>query len=270
MSNFKVSVIIPMFNSEATIIETIKSLVNQTRADLIEEIIIVNDGSTDGSKQTVEQYINESKHTSIKMFHKQNGGVSSARNFGVEQANAEWIAFCDSDDIWLENKLEIQIHALKENKEIAFLGTGLKNCNPKVGSFYKSNIYSININQFLFKAWPQTSTILMKKSLFNQAGGFPKNQKYSEDSNLWIKCLQFQRIFYIREELVNYGNGKGMFGDTGLSANMKEMHNGVIKNMKDTYHMGMINRLSLYFFLFYENIKYLRRIIKRKRFHQHK
>ena len=122
MSNFKVSVIIPMFNSEGTIIETRKSRVNQTRADLIEEIIIVNDGSTDGSKQTVEQYINESKHTFIKMFHKQNGGVSSARNFGVEQANAEWIAFCDSDDIWLENKLEIQIQALKENKEIAKRG----------------------------------------------------------------------------------------------------------------------------------------------------
>ena len=100
----------------------------------------------------------------------------------------------------------------------------------------------------------------MEKNLFIKTHGFPSKQKYSEDGNLWIKCLQYESIYYLNEELVDYGSGKSMFGASGLSANTKKMHKGVLKNIKDAYLYGLINKMDLYFFSFFEILKYIRRV----------
>ena len=91
----KVSVIVPVYNVEKYIDKSLKSLVSQTLEEI--EIIIVNDGSTDSSKQIIDKYL-EKYPTKIKYFEKQNGGLSSARNFGLNYATGEYIAFLDSDD----------------------------------------------------------------------------------------------------------------------------------------------------------------------------
>jgi glycosyltransferase involved in cell wall biosynthesis len=94
------SIVIPLYNKELSIGNTIQSVLNQTYQDY--EIIIVNDGSTDNSLHVVEQ-INDSR---IRIITKPNGGVSSARNRGIKEAKYDWIAFLDGDDLWEKDHLE--------------------------------------------------------------------------------------------------------------------------------------------------------------------
>lgn len=98
----KVSVIIPAYNSAQFIAETLDSLVNQTLKDI--EVIIVNDGSTDGTQKIVDAYCE--KYGIFKSFIKENGGVSSARNYGLEKATGEYVVFLDADDTYTEKSLE--------------------------------------------------------------------------------------------------------------------------------------------------------------------
>ena len=90
----KVSVIIPVYNAEKYLHKCVDSVLNQTLDDI--EIILVDDGSTDKSPSICDDF--EIKFDSIRVIHKENGGLSSARNFGMDKANGEFIGFVDSDD----------------------------------------------------------------------------------------------------------------------------------------------------------------------------
>lgn len=98
----KVSVIIPVYKAERFLHRCVDSLLNQTFTDF--EIILVDDGSPDGSGKICDEYAD--KHSFIRVFHTENGGVSSARNYGITQAKGEWVCFVDSDDFVTENYLE--------------------------------------------------------------------------------------------------------------------------------------------------------------------
>ena len=105
----KISVIIPTYNRANFLIKTINSILNQSV--VVDEIIIVDDGSTDNTKEILSSL-------NIKYIYQENNGVSSARNRGIVEATYDWIAFCDSDDIWHENKIEEQIKFHKQNQHI--------------------------------------------------------------------------------------------------------------------------------------------------------
>lgn len=93
----KISVIVPVYNTEKYIQKCLESIVNQTMKDI--EIIVVNDGSKDKSEDIIEQFIKNNKsNIKIKYYKKKNGGLSDARNYGVQKATGEYIAFVDSDD----------------------------------------------------------------------------------------------------------------------------------------------------------------------------
>ena len=108
----KVSVIVPVYNVEKYIEKCANSLINQTLSDI--EIIFVNDGSTDGSIQIIEQYENNFKEK-VKCVSKDNGGLSSARNYGIPYATGEYIAFLDSDDYVELDMYETMYNKAKED-----------------------------------------------------------------------------------------------------------------------------------------------------------
>ena len=95
-----VSVIIPLYNKEKAIKQTLESVLNQ--GDFVSEIIVVDDGSTDSSASIVRAFDNPK----VKYFYKTNGGVSSARNYGLKKANSVWIFFMDADDLLLNGAME--------------------------------------------------------------------------------------------------------------------------------------------------------------------
>ena len=98
----KVSVIIPTYNRAHYICETIDSILAQTYRDY--EIIVVDDGSADNTRKVLQKYDGK-----VRYFYQKNRGPSAARNFGISQSQGEYIAFLDDDDLWTENKLELQI-----------------------------------------------------------------------------------------------------------------------------------------------------------------
>lgn len=116
MEENKVSIITPMYNGEKFIAETIESVLHQTYQNW--EMIIVDDGSKDKSCEIVSVY--EKKDERIHLYkNEHNFGIAKTRNAAIEKAKGQYIAFLDSDDIWLPDKLKIQVAFMKE-KEIAF------------------------------------------------------------------------------------------------------------------------------------------------------
>ena len=194
------SIIIPLYNKEHFIVKTIQSALDQTFKDF--EIIVVNDGSTDASLDAISVL----KDSRIKIFTIKNQGVSHARNFGIEKANADYIAFLDADDLWLNNHLE-QIKKLVED----FPNCGLyanayvkkigeislephyinipKSWNGIVKDYFKSSLFSCI-------AW--TSAVMIPKKILEGFNGFDEKITLGagEDTDLWIKiALQHQIAF---------------------------------------------------------------------------
>ena len=107
-----VSVIIPTYNRAERVSAAVKSVMAQTPSEL--EIIIVDDGSTDGTEKVIRPFVEESGGR-ISDFRQDNRGVSAARNKGIAMARGDWIAFLDSDDVWIPEKLEWQFRAIRQS-----------------------------------------------------------------------------------------------------------------------------------------------------------
>lgn len=253
-----ISIIIPMYNSKDTIIDAIQSITKQTYSGSF-EIIVINDGSTDGCEKVVEEYNNYSNNT-IRIINKSNGGVSSARNRGIQEAYGDWIAFLDSDDVWLPDKLQKQLNEITKNPDIKFIGT---NRNNEIYPFFgksQQNIYTLNCKEILLKWYPHTSTVLIKKDLLLQTKGYDEQRTHAEDGDLWLRILLHADIYVLNENLVFTGGGKRTFGESGLSANMPKMYDGELLALKGALNRKQINFLDYCLLYLWLSIKYIRRI----------
>ncbi|MCT3834385.1 glycosyltransferase family 2 protein [Elizabethkingia anophelis] len=257
----KISVVIPMYNAENTIARALYSVINQTYEGPF-EIIVVNDGSKDSSEEVVNQFINENPGIEIKLIKQKNGGVSKARNTGLKSVSGEYIALLDSDDEWLNNKIELQYPYLYNN--VCDFVTCLRN-NDKISFPYKltDNTFAhVTLKKLLIKVVGQTSTALFKSAILEQVGYFDENQKYSEDANYWMKVAKVSKMIILNEKLVITGGGKPSVGFSGLSANILEMERGVQKNIDEMYSLNYINIYEFILFKTFSSIKYLVRKIK--------
>jgi glycosyltransferase involved in cell wall biosynthesis len=256
-----ISVVIPVYNAEKTIFQTLESVRNQTYKGKI-EIIVVNDGSTDGSSDIINNYIAVHNNLDIKVINKSNGGVSTARNTGISIANGKYIALLDSDDTWDPNKLERQMQVLSEHPEIDFLGTN------RNGEFYKKVLWKkfelltkISPKFLLVKNIFVIPTIIFKTEVIRAVGNFNEQQKHTEDTNFFLKVANKYNCYLLNESLAITGNGKAHFGASGLSANIKEMEKGELKNMRMARDIGIINRFEYAVLVIFSLMKYLRRVI---------
>jgi glycosyltransferase involved in cell wall biosynthesis len=257
----KVSVIIPMYNSRDTIINALNSVKNQTAIDQILEIIVVNDGSTDDSLILVKKYKKLNPQLPIVVFDKPNGGVSTARNKGMEITNGDWIALLDSDDEWLPHKLEVQIKLINDNPEIDFLGGPFNDASLKIFTKKIDSLYKAKVSDICIKNFPQSSTVIFKKRIFDEIGGFDEKQRYAEDGNYFVKICSKYNYYYDPKLLIIYDSGKRGFGERGLSSNLKKMYEGNVKNLKEFREMQIINTTYYYVLRLFYWLKYLRRII---------
>ena len=110
-----ISIIIPAYNAADYLAQTIESVLNQTYSDF--ELILIDDGSTDRTREIIKDY--QCKDARIKYFYKENGGVSSARNLGLQKATGDFVSFLDSDDLWDRRFLESMYHKLVAGGELA-------------------------------------------------------------------------------------------------------------------------------------------------------
>ena len=256
-----ISAIIPMYNSKDTISNAIESILNQTYQGEI-ELIIVNDGSKDGCEKIVEELIsNNQTNRIITLINKPNGGVSSARNRGIKEASEEWIAFLDSDDIWLPEKLQKQVNEIKKNPNIEFIGT---NRNSELYPFFKkanNHLYTLNAKEIIAKWHPHTSTALVNKEVLLKTNLYDETRTHAEDGDLLLRIAQHCNLYVLNENLVYTGGDKRSFGESGLSANMPKMYEGEILALKGARKRKQLNILEYIGFYFWLTMKYFRRIM---------
>lgn len=185
-----ISIIIPLFNKELFIKQTLLSVLNQTFSEF--EIIIINDGSTDKSVTI----INDIDDERITLYTTKNKGVSHARNYGISKANTDLIALLDADDLWEPNHLE----------NLDSLCTSFPNCGLYATNYYKQFFNGRKINTHFngvskdhfgiiedyFSAstidsiaW--SSAVMIPKKIFHELGGFDEEMRSGQDTDLWIR-----------------------------------------------------------------------------------
>ncbi len=199
----KVSIIVPVYNVERYIDKCLKSLVNQTLEDI--EIIIVNDGSTDKSKEKIQKYI-EKYSAKIKYFEKENGGLSVARNYGMRFAKGEYIGFLDSDDYVEKNMYEeMYKKAKEENSEMVECDFIWEYpLNPQKNKIDKRRKYK-NKKEIIKRPRVMAWNKLIKREIIEKLNiEFPEGLIY-EDLEFFYKLIPYiSKISYVDKCLVHY------------------------------------------------------------------
>lgn len=208
MSDF-VSAIITTHNRRELVKCAIDSVLAQTYKNI--ECIVVDDASTDGTKEYLNNYILESKIKYLYINQRESKGGNHARNIGIQIANGKYVAFLDDDDEWLPHKIERQMKIVAENFDINFVYCGKIwetdfDVNSRfedliLDSKYKSGDLS---REVLIHIISTTSTILVLRQLLLDVGGFDENLNYWQEYELSIRLLQCTKVGIVRENLVLY------------------------------------------------------------------
>ncbi len=186
----KFSVVMPLYNKEKYISNTIKSVLSQTYKNF--ELIIVDDGSTDNSFTIAKSF----QDKRITIYKRDNAGASVARNFGISKASGEFIAFIDGDDIWYNDFLETIMKMIYKYPDLKVFGTniGLKNYNAKDKHYINTSTTeeSIVIKDYFYQKikddiYLTASSAVVKKEVFNDVGCFQEGLKNWEDLDMWAR-----------------------------------------------------------------------------------
>ncbi len=202
MSSPRISVIIPTFNRAHLLPRSIDSLLNQTIS--AHTVVIVDDGSTDGTENLVSE-----KYPEITYLRQDNLGVSAARNAGIAATSGEWLAFLDSDDEWLPEKLQCQMEALAAEPEMMLCHTDeiwIRN-GKRVNPMKKHDKHGGWIfDKCLPLCCVSPSSVIIHRSVFDEVGLFDQSLPACEDYDLWLRVTARYPVLYLNEKLiVKYG-----------------------------------------------------------------
>ncbi len=208
-----ISVVIPLYNKQNAITATLQSVLAQTYTNY--EIIVVDDGSTDDSARVVEELMKNSPSLQGgdrgRLIRKSNGGVSSARNRGIQEAKYDYIALLDGDDLWDEHYLEEQVRLIQDFPEAKMWGVSIAfvkhNCQIKweqgMGDGYRGyveNYFGTSHNDLFC-----SSSVVISKEVFDTVGYFDERIASSEDLDMWYRIiLRYPIAFY--DKILAYYN----------------------------------------------------------------
>lgn len=182
----------PTYNRACIIKSAIKSVLGQTFKDL--ELIIINDGSTDNTRQTVSTF----KDRRIVYLEKEHGGTSSARNFGLLHAKAEYIAYLDDDEIYYPDHLKKLVKILGAHPLAGIAYSDTLMINPE-NYIIKKEKESFDKRKLEITCLCHTSSILHRKQCLNKTGLFDERLKRSQDWDMWLRISDFYKIIHLPE-----------------------------------------------------------------------
>ena len=169
-----VSVIIPVFNGERFLREAVQSVLDQ--GDSSAEIIVVDDGSTDGTATVARSFAE-----TVRYLHQTNQGPAAARNRGIEHARGSLLAFADADDLWPANKLDLQLSYLLQDPEIDIVLGRIQQVRmlETVTEEFAEPAFSVNLG-----------SAIIRKSVFDRVGLFDETMRYSEDVDWFMRARE--------------------------------------------------------------------------------
>jgi glycosyltransferase involved in cell wall biosynthesis len=201
----RVDVVIPVYNSAATVAESVESALGQTFTDF--EIIAVDDGSTDTSAEVLSRY-----GARIRVLAQSNRGLSAARNAGVRLGTAEYVAFLDADDIWESEMLERTVAALDRwpHSVLAYTDvTVVDSSGRPLNAALVSNSLgrAPQLEDLFVRLWPiMPSAVVMRRGVFDAVGGFSEAFRGLgyEDVFMWMRARELGEFVYLPESLVRW------------------------------------------------------------------
>lgn len=206
----KVSVIIPTFNREKFITKAIDSVMDQTYQDF--EIVVLDDGSTDNTRDILKRYDDR-----VRYFYQENRGIASARNEAIKRSTGEYIAFLDSDDYWVREKLEKQIHLFDMHSEYGMVASCCSSIRLD-GSFREKNRPGMSgwvLTDLFKKNFIRTSSAVIKRECLDQVGLFDETFRECEEYDLWLRVAARYPVGFINESLAVYvDNAEGISTDS--------------------------------------------------------
>lgn len=197
-----ISIIIPVYNGEKTIKQTIESVLNQTFKDI--EIIVINDGSTDTTVDIVKS-IADSR---LQIFSYENAGLAATRNRGIRKAKGEFISFLDADDLWTPDKLEDQYKALKANPQagVAYSWTNyIDHSGNLVRAGRRVKFTGWVYEQMLIGNFLENgSNPLIRSQILKEVGDFDESLSAAEDWDMWLRLCATHKFACVEKPQVLY------------------------------------------------------------------
>jgi glycosyltransferase involved in cell wall biosynthesis len=252
-----VSVIVTTFNRVKLLAETLNSILAQTYTDY--EIIVIDNMSEDGTKE----YIANLKDGRMRYFRNLNNGVIAVnRNYGIEQSQAKYIAFCDDDDLWLSDKLNQQITLLENNSKVAMCYTNAEsfNGNQVISSrMVKRCVKHNHFFQLLRGNFIPNSSVVVRRQVFKELGLLTNDGELREDYHMWLRISKEYPIQGIDRALIRYRVHLSNVAGNRAAETLR-----AIKTLKSSASLLSIRWLWLEPNLAYQWLKYcIYRIFKR-------
>ncbi len=205
MTKLYIAAVVPLFNKRRYVVEAVESMLQQTRA--ADEIVIVDDGSTDGSGDLVaKRYGHDSR---IRLIRQANRGPGAARNVGIKATRSPLLAFLDADDKWLPEKLERQGAFMEQNPSCMMSFTSSIGYNERTDeTWYTPLLQNIQKDRFIRKEYfPQrsyiaTNSVMICREALDRVGLFDESLWTSQDADLWLRIMLQFGFEYIPERLV--------------------------------------------------------------------
>lgn len=234
-----VSVVIPCFNNETTIEETISSVIAQRFQSF--EIIVVDDGSTDNSVAVVKKVIAKNPEKKINIVSQENGGPSRARNTGASHAIGKYLMFLDGDDKIHEDYLQMTVELLEKDSSLNVVYSNAEFFDAKKG---KWKLKDFDAQKLLMENMIFISAVT-RKSVFDAVGGFDERINYCEDWDLWISIVfKFGGVHKINKTLFYYRKRKD---SSSLSDKMNhKIHDSIDFIYKKHYDTYLQNGLGIH------------------------
>ncbi len=246
----KISVILTTYNRADMVIEALESVLSQQ--ELPDEILLVDDGSTDDTMEKIRPY-----QERIKLLAQENTGISAARNTGIKTAKHDWLTFLDSDDLWKPQKLRRQKEALGQNPEYKICYTneewrknGKWMNQKKAHQKYSGWIYEKCLPLCIISP----SSVLIHRSVFERTGIFDEDLPACEDYDLWLRMTAIFPVLYIPEKIIikRAGNWPQLSKQHSLDKYRIAALEKIIKSdkldpeqLKQTFHM-LKNKCNIY------------------------
>ena len=231
----KVSVITPTYNRAHFICETIDSVLAQTYKDY--EIIVVDDGSTDNTKEVLMRYGDK-----VRYFYQQNQGQATASNYAVSQSLGEYLAFIDDDDLWLPAKLERQVEVLEKNPELGFVCSeshAFKE-NGQIVHWKKEKLKTEDFQSMFDGNFIIHATVVLRKKCFQDVGGYDARLRTTQDYDLWLRLTRKYKFLYMNIPLTKY-----RVHNHNLHKNLKQKlkdHLFIFRKEENVSHLNLYQR----------------------------
>lgn len=262
-----VSVVITTYNRRHFLREAVVSVMKQDYRDY--EIIVVDDGSVDDSFKEIDDL-------PVRYIWKENGGVSSARNAGIEVSKGGYVAFLDVDDLWKRKKLSIQMEAMNRGGyDISYTGEiWIRNGNrinqKKIHRKYSGDIFLFCLPRCIIGP----SSALIKKDIFKEVGLFDETLPVCEDYDMWLRITSRFNVLFIDEKLIIKRGGHAdqlsskyetldqfrikslfkLYNSTALSNKNRELLKAELLKKADIYIGGAARRNKLNEIDYFTNI----------------